>query len=624
MTSRTRRPAPTTRSRSSSSASRSSRPRTVASGVCTKRMRALAALFVIVMGAFLYRLADLQLTPDPAYAEPVSNTLRETTLHARRGSLVDRQGRPLAMSLPSATIVADPRLVSDEEIPGVVGALARLIDTDPSVLASRLGSDRHFVYLDRQVDVEIGEAVLALDLPGVYLVEEARREHPNGSCTGLALLGRVDTDQNGISGLERLYNDQHTGIDGTRAVEVSGFDSAATIVGGEQVIEPAIPGDELQLALHRDVQFKTQELIEEAVALHQADLGVALVMIPSTGEIVAAVSAIRDPELEVTECTTNNLPFTHIYEPGSTMKTVTVASVFNAGLGSPHERLALEPVREYRLDDGETFLVQDDHITYTQDTYSPTEILTRSSNVGTTHLAERLSPEAMNAALTAFGFGERTGVGFPGESAGIVQDLRLSTVAQPTTSYGQGVAVTPIQMLQAYNTIANGGLAVDPVLVLDDIETNEARRVISARTAEQVMEMMREVVENEQGTGSRAAVPGFDVVGKTGTAWQPCGPNGVGYECTDGRERHYTPSFAGIVSNDSGPQFTVLVMLDNPRGDDYGGGSVAAPVFSEIAAYTARQLRIPAESVGVSTATVRAQAATSIPSDMANVVAVEG
>ena len=609
MTTRARRPS----ARSGSGRSGSRRARNAPGGVCPKRMRTIAALFVIVMGGFLYRLADLQLTPDPAYAEPLSNTLRETDLDARRGSLVDRQGRPLAMSLPSATVVADPRLVPEGEIPRIVGELSERVDTDPAVLASRLASDRHFVYLDRQIDTEMGEEIMALGLPGVYLLEEARREHPNGPCTGMALLGRVDTDQQGISGLEKLYDGRLTGIDGTRAVEVSGFDGRATIVGGEQILQPAIPGDELQLSLHRDVQFKSQELIEEAVRRYDADLGVALVMIPSTGEIVAAVGAARDDETGVVECTTNNVPFTHIYEPGSTMKTITMASVFDAGLGTPHEQIALDPVREYRLDDGQTFYVQDDHFTHTEPTYSPTEILTRSSNVGTTYLAERLTPTEMNDALASFGFGERTGVNFPGESAGIVQDLRLSTVALPTTSYGQGVAVTPIQMLQAYNTIANGGVAVDPVLVTDDIGASDPRRVISETTADQVMAMMREVVENEAGTGNRAAVAGFDVVGKTGTAWQPCGENGIGYECVDERERHYTPSFAGIVSNDVGPQFSVLVMIDNPLGETYGGGSVAAPVFAEIAAYTARQLRIPASSAGVTTTSVRAAAATSIP-----------
>ncbi|MEM9201188.1 MAG: penicillin-binding protein 2 [Actinomycetota bacterium] len=574
-------------------------------------MRTVGAVFVLVMGGFMYRLADLQLTPDPAYAEPVSNTLRETQLEARRGSLVDRQGRPLAISLPSATIVADPRLVSVEQVPWVVGELAQRIDTDPTVLASRLASDRHFVYLDRQVDMAVGEEIMALDLPGVYLLEEPRRQHPNGACTGLALLGRVDTDHHGISGLEKLYNDRLTGVDGTRAVEVSGFDGRATIVGGEQVIDPAVPGDELRLSLHRDVQFKSQEIIETAVRDYDADLGVVLVMIPATGEVVAAASAVRDDETGTVDCTTNNLPFTHIYEPGSTMKTISIAAVFDAGLATPHERIALEPVRHYALDDGQVFPVKD-HFTHTEETYSPTEILTRSSNVGTTYLAERLEPSAMNDALASFGFGHATGVNFPGESSGIVKDLAQSTVALPTTSYGQGVAVTPIQMLSAYNTIANGGVAVEPVLVVDDIGVADPRRVIEQSTANEITAMLREVVVNDTGTGTRAAVPGFDVVGKTGTAWQPCGENGVGYTCADERERHYTPSFAGIVANDNGPQFTVLVMLDNPLGEVYGGGSVAAPVFAEIAAYTARQLRIPAMSAGPTTTAVRADAATSV------------
>ena len=279
-------------------------------------------------------------------------------------------------------------------------------------------SDRHFVYLDRQIDLEVGHEIMALDLPGVYLLEEPRREHPNGNCTGLALLGRVDTDHNGISGLEKLYDEELTGVNGTLAVEVSGFDGRATIVGGEQVIKPAVAGAELGLSLHRDVQFKTQEIIESAVIENQADLGIALVMIPSTGEVVAAVGAVRDQESDVVDCTTNNLPFTHIYEPGSTMKTVTLAAVFDAGLATPHEALPLEEVRNYTLDDGE---LRCRPLHPHQKTYTPTEILTRSSNIGTTHLAERLEP-AMNAALTAFGFG-RDGVHFPGESAGIVQDL---------------------------------------------------------------------------------------------------------------------------------------------------------------------------------------------------------
>jgi len=569
------------------------------------RLRVSALGFVFVVGAFGFRLGDLQLTPDPAFADPITNPIQTFTLEARRGELLDRQGRPLAVSFPSATIAVDPREVADADAAQIVADLSTLIDTDPDVMYDRITSDRHFAYLDRQVDLEVGEAIMELGHDGVFQYDEPRRTYPNGDCTGMALLGRVDIDHLGISGIEKLYDDRLTGVDGTRIIEVSGFDRSATIVGGEQIIEPAIAGQELSLSLHRDVQFKAQEVIENAVTEHNADKGIALVMIPSTGEIVAAVSAQRDSETGVVSCTTNNLPFTHVYEPGSTMKTVSIAAAIDAGLTYPNESIGLSHRLQYQLDEGQTFSIED-WFPHTKDNYTPTEILTQSSNVGTATIADRLGAARMNDVMTSFGFGQVSGIGFPGESAGIMKDLTQSSVALPTASYGQGVAVTPIQMLQAYNIIANDGVAVDPVLVIDDIGAAETRQVISQDSARQTMDMMRSVVVSEDGTGRAAAVEGYDVVGKTGTAWQPCGS---GYSCTDGRDRHYTPSFAGIVSNDAGPQFSVLVVVDNPVGGEYGGGAVAAPAFAEIASYTARQLRIPTSASSVTTTAVRAEAA---------------
>ena len=584
------------------------RPRPIPVG----RLRLSALCFVAVIGAFGFRLGDLQLTPDPAFAQPITNPVRQLALEARRGALLDRQGRPLAVSFPSATIAVDPREVDPNDAALVVSDLSQLIDTDPQVMLERITGDKHFGYLDRQVDLEVGEAIMALEHDGIFQIEEPRRTYPNGDCTGMALLGRVDIDHLGISGIEALYDDRLTGIDGTRIVEVSGFDRSATIVGGEQIIEPAIPGEELSLSLHRDVQFKAQEIIEQTVAEHNADKGVALVMIPATGEIVAAVSAQRDTETGLVECTTNNLPFTHVYEPGSTMKTITLAAAIEHDATYPTEPISLPHQLNYTLDEGRTFPIVD-WFPHAQSVYTPTEILTRSSNIGTAVLAERIGADAMNDAMADFGFGQLSGIGFPGESAGIMKDLGVSTVALPTGSYGQGVAVTPIQMLQAYNAIANGGVAVDPVLVLDDVGQSEPTEVISADTATQMMGMMRSVVTAEDGTGRAAAVEGYDVVGKTGTAWQPCG---VGYSCTDGRERHYTPSFAGIVSNDAGPQFSIIVVVDNPVGGEYGGGAVAAPAFAEIAAYTARQLRVPTSTASVTTTAVRAETAVD-PADSA-------
>ena len=222
--------------------------------VSPNRLRTLCAVFIIVIGGFGYRLADLQLTPDQALAEPISRTLRTEDLPAQRGSIVDRLGRPLAYSRPAPTIVADPRLISTEQVPYVVGQLASFLDTDPEVMARRLTSDSRFVYLERQVDPEIGDAVMALGLPGVWSYEEPRREHPNGDCTGLSLMGRVDIDHLGISGLEKIHDQTLTGTPGTRAVEVSA-DRSATIVGGQQVLEPAVPGEDVATTLDRDIQF---------------------------------------------------------------------------------------------------------------------------------------------------------------------------------------------------------------------------------------------------------------------------------------------------------------------------------------------------------------------------------
>ncbi|MEM8705478.1 MAG: penicillin-binding protein 2 [Actinomycetota bacterium] len=595
---------------SSNGRRRPSRTRTVASArpaVCPHRLRTLVAVFILVMGGFLYRLADLQLTPDPALAEPISRTLRTEELLARRGPLVDRLGRPLAYSLPAPTIVADPRLVPVEQIPWVVGQLTPLLDTDPEVLVQRLSSDAHFVYLDRQVDPEIGEAVMALGLPGVWSYDEPRREHPNGDCTGLSLLGRVDTDHRGISGLEKIYDELLTGTPGARAVEVSA-DRRSTIVGGQQVIEPAIPGEELGLTLDRDIQFKAQEILEDALAANDADLGMIIVTIPHSGEVIAAVSATRDEETDTVDCTSNNLPFTHIFEPGSTMKIVPVAAVLESGAVQPHTAMDVEVERYYPLDDGGQLRVHDDG-RYEDRVYTPTDILVRSSNVGTTILAEVAGPTAVYDLMRDFGFGSTSGVDFPGESAGILEPF-TSSVALPTASYGQGVAVTAAQIIEAYNTIANGGVEVPLVLTAD--APSAAERVISAETSAMVLDMLEGVVVDENGTGKPAAVPGYTVAGKTSTAWQPCN-GGPTYTCPtddpDGRTRHYTPGFAGIVSNDQGPQFSVFVMIDNPKGDNYYGGSVAGPVFADIAAYTARQLQIPQTASGVTTTAVRAEVA---------------
>jgi len=552
------------------------------------RVRVVGLVFTLVFGAFGYRLVDLQVTQDPTLTDAVGRHVERIELPATRGSLVDRHGRPLAITRPSATVVVNPRLVADEQIPGVVAQLAQHLDVDPARLTEALASDKAFRFLQRQIDPMVGEAIMELGLPGVWLQEEPRREYPNGDCSARALLGRVDIDHLGISGLEYLHDEILTGTDGVSLAEVSA-DGHLTIVGGESVIHAPIPGEDVRLSFDRDVQFKSEQLVAEAVAANGADWGVAIVAIPSTGELVALAGATRDSETDEVACTTENLNFTRAYEPGSTLKAISIAAVLDAEMSSPFERLSLEPSLHFPLDDGETFAIFD-WFTHTEDTYSTTEVLSKSSNIGAATLAERIGAEALYDEYRDFGFGSATAVDFPGETAGIIQPF-TSAVALPTASYGQGVAVSPIQLAMAYNVIANGGRYVSPTLLRDgsiDVE----RQVIESKTAVQLLEMLGAVVEH--GTGKAAAIPGYEVAGKTGTAWQPCDHGGYS-DCEDGHPtegRHYTASFVGIVSNDLGPAFTVLVVIDNPRRLAVGGGDVAAPVFAEIASYTARQLRI--------------------------------
>ncbi|MEO0495507.1 MAG: penicillin-binding transpeptidase domain-containing protein, partial [Actinomycetota bacterium] len=413
-----------------------------------------------------------------------------------------------------------------------------------------------------------------------------------------------------------IHDDTLTGTPGTRAVEVSA-DRSATIVGGEQVLEPAIPGEDVATTLDRDIQFKAQELLESTVERFDADLGMAIVTRIDDGAVLAAVGALADDETGAVRCTSNNLPFTHTFEPGSTMKIVSVAAALESGAVYPHTPIDVPAAKPYPVDDGDIFHVRDTGRSDDR-VYSTSEILIRSSNVGSSTLAEIAGSDAVWGLMHDFGFGSVSGVDFPGESGGIL-DPFLSTVALPIASYGQGVSVTAAQVIESFNTVANGGVRVPLSLTSAELGTKPGEQVIGEQTSDLLMDMMQGVVEHENGTGPNAAVRGYTVAGKTSTAWQPC-DGSVGYDCPeddpDGRDHHYTAGFAGIISNDQGPQFSVYVMIDNPRNARFGN-DVAAPVFAEIAAYAARQLQIPQAASGVTTTAVRAETAATTTTTLA-------
>ena len=546
-------------------------------------------LLLLALGGLVYRIVDVQATPDQRILEEVAIPLGEITVPAPRGTVVDRNGRTIALSLPAATVVSDPRIVEDPH--GAAEALSEILGIESSVLLGKLQGEGAFRYVVRQIDPEVGAQVSDLGIDGVRVISEPRREHPNGECSALAAVGRVNIDHVGMSGIEETYDDHLSGIPGRMIKEV-GVDGT-TIPGGLQEVTAPTVGQDITVTLDRNIQFQAESMLLDVVATAGAASGVALVSLPATGEIVAMANVARGSD-GIVNCTRHNLAATWTYEPGSVFKPVTAAAALSSGAVSEHVAIDVPShltIWEHRFEDSPTH--GDVRLT-------PTEIVTRSSNIGTIRMAQLAGEERLHQTIRTFGFGALTALHFKGESKGIMPPLsRWNGLSLPNMAIGQGLAVTPLQMLHVYNTIANDGVLVPLRLIDDGAGLSGAAepapvRIVSSEVASTLMRILESVVRS--GTGREAAVEGFTVAGKTGTAWQPCD---VGYECLNERDeligRHHTATFAGIVSNDDGPALVVLVVIDQPKGDRISGGRLAAPTVSKIAEYALRQLRISAE-----------------------------
>ncbi|MCE2511572.1 MAG: penicillin-binding protein 2 [Acidimicrobiia bacterium] len=553
------------------------------------RVVTVLVVLALAMGVLVYRIVDVQATPDPRVLEEVSNPLGEIVVPAPRGTVFDRNGRTIALSLPAATVVSDPRLIADPK--GAAAALSAVMGVEPEALLDKLQGEGAFRYLARQVDARVGEQVDDLGIEGIKVISEPRREHPNGDCSALAAVGRVNIDHAGMSGIEESHDEHLSGTAG-RVMKEVGVDGT-TIPGGLQEVTAPTEGRDITVTLDRNIQYQAESMMLEAVADAGASSGVALVALPATGEIVAMANVARGSN-GIVDCTRHNLAATWSYEPGSVFKPVTAAAALSSGAVSEHAAIDVPSyltIWEHRFEDTPT---------HPDTQWTPTEIVARSSNIGTIRMAQMTGEEKLYRTIRSFGFGSRTALDFKGESKGILLPLsQWSGLSLPNMAIGQGLAVTPLQILQAYNTIANGGVLVPLKLIVGDTgagaEDEPAPvRVLSPAVAATLMRMLTSVVE--EGTGREAGVEGFSMAGKTGTAWQPCD---VGYQCVNERNeligRHHTATFAGIVSNDDGPAMVVLVIIDQPKGERISGGKLAAPTVRKIAEYALRQLRVPAE-----------------------------
>jgi len=576
--------------------------------VSTRRIRLAFAGAVLLVGVAAAQLVRVQVVEAAVHAERGERQrIRTVELTATRGRIYDREGAVLATSVDSATIHADPAafrsaLGSDGRTLPAVGdrrevarALAPLLGLEEADLVERLGRDGRFVYLARQIDLEVGERVMALRLPGIGMIVEPRRAYPSA---GLAaqVIGFTGIDGAGLEGLEATHDRVLRGRPGTMLLERA--PGGLAISSGARELVPALPGADLVLTIDREIQHVAERVALETVERHGARGATVVVLEVGTGDVLGMASAPSfDPSVPRTgdPALWRNRAVTDLFEPGSTQKALTVAVALEAGAITP--ATTFQVADRYRVG-GHTFSDVSRHGT---STWTVGDIMARSSNVGTILVAERLGAEALRTGLLGLGQGRPTGLGFPGEVAGRVPGPgQWWATTLPTVAIGYGTSTTLLQLATSYATIANGGIRVEPRLVrgtvgadghLEPAPASTSERVLSQRTAAIVLEMLAGAVEGEAATGSRAAVPGYRVGGKTGTARKTL-TGSAGYS------DEYVASFVGVAPLDD-PRLVVAVMVDAPR-PVYFGGLVAAPAFSEVMHASLLARRIVPDGTGMS------------------------
>jgi len=565
----------------------------------TRRIRWLLLVYGLVFLLTFGQLINIQLVQGSDYADrSVRQRARIVDLAATRGRIYDREGDVLATSVQSATVYVDPRAYRPSQTPDgqfvpaagdsreVAEQLAPLLDLPVDDVRDRLERDAHFVYLGRQLDWEVGQTIRERELPGVGVLSEPHRVYPAGPLAG-QIVGFTGIDGEGLQGLEAQYDRVLRGRPGMLAFEQA--PGGLGITSGTRELSPSEPGTDLVLTLDRDIQYAAQQAAADAAEEHGAKGASVVVLDARSFEVLAMASTPTfDPNARGTSDpeTWRNRAVTDVFEPGSTQKALTVAAAVEEGIVDADR--VMSSIRSVRVG-GKTFT--DPH-PFPGETWTLGDIMERSSNVGTIELAQQLGPERLHEYLRAFGYGQATGVGFPGESQGLLMPTEnWWGTSLPTISIGQGVAVTLMQLATSYATLANDGVARTPKIVrgtvgedgrLTPTASGGEQRVVSGETAAQVREMLERVVVGEHGTGNRAAVPGYSVAGKTGTARKP-NADARGYS------GEYIATFVGFAPVEQ-PEIVVAVMLDEPR--PFYGGLVAAPVFSEVmgAALSARRV----------------------------------
>jgi cell division protein FtsI (penicillin-binding protein 3) len=551
-----------------------------------RRLGLCSATVIFVFSVLAARVGQLQLLSGTHYKEiALAQRLRTVPLPAERGSIFDRNGRDLAMSVERATVYADPHLVADPT--GEAAKLAPVVGVDQAQLVSTLADRAHrFRYVARRVDDATAAKVKAMRLPGIGFVVESARRYPAGSLAA-SVIGDVGTDGQGLDGLEYLYDKTLAGKSGELVVEQD--QQGHDIPNTQRHRVEARRGTDVVLTLDRDMQFEVESSLLDQVTATRAKGGMAVVVDVQDGDVLAMATvegATSTSPPRVANAHEHNRPLADLFEPGSTNKLITLSTAIEHGKVSPGtwftvpDSISVDPKLE-PYHDAES---------HPPEQWTTADILRQSSNVGTIMIAQRLQRRELADALRSFGLGQATTVDFPYQAQGLLLDPdHYYATGLAASAIGYGVAVTAVQMLDAYTTIAHAGVSVPPRLLSATIGTDGQKqsiprkaghRVVSATTAAEMTGMLEGVVSN--GTGACAAIPGYTTAGKTGTSHKAL-PQG-GYSDTT------MASFIGYVPAHN-PRLAAIVVLDEPK-NQYGGAA-AAPVFSEIMQFAITQYRVP-------------------------------
>jgi cell division protein FtsI (penicillin-binding protein 3) len=556
------------------------------------RIGLLAALFAAGFAAVAARVFELQVIDrDDLVGDMVEQYRRQLVLKPRRGPIADRAGVLLAGSAEARSVYADPAVLAREDGAGAaLRKVSQALGLDLAAVRRKLARGSRFVWLARRVSPQEAAAVekIAKDgrLRGIALVQETRRYYPKVELAS-TLLGFVGDDGNGLEGVELALDDV---LSGAPARVPSLRDGAGrTVLAGAPSAGRDREGARVELTLDQGLQLAAERALGRAVAGSRALSGVAIALDARTGEVLAMASWPGfNPNAPRRGAEMRNRAVTDSFEPGSTLKTFAIAGALERGVLRP-----LDPI-----DCGNGSLAVGAHVIHDHEPLGwvgPSKVLAASSNVGAARIGARLGRQGLHETLLAFGFGERSGIGLPGEVRGQVPFPR-SEIAVATQSFGQGLTATALQVTSAMAALANGGVLMRPTVVrrivdpatgevLEEARPEVVRRVVSAETAATVSRWLVGVVEDEKGTGRRARLEGWRVAGKTGTAQKADAVSG-GYSA----DRHYS-SFVGFAPAEA-PRVVIGVFVDEPKGEIYGG-EVAAPAFREVAEYAMKMLGVP-------------------------------